>query len=331
MALWLTEAEVKSILTMPLALQTLEVSFRNLANGTAVLHPRHRLHIPQKSYLHYMAASDPAGGYMGMKVYTSSKGGLRFLVFLFSADSGDMLALLEADYLGQIRTGAASGLATRWMAREDARKVGIVGTGLQARTQLEAITQVRKIESVRAFSRSRDHREEFSRQMTTALGICVTPASSAEDAVRGADILVAATTSSHPVIEERWVGPGAHINAIGANFPQKRELDSETVLRADLIAADSVEQSREEAGDLIAAFGKKEEKWKAVRELSEIVAGKTPGRTGASQITIFKSNGIATEDVAVAGKLFEIAQERGIGKEIAFWSESSRAAEARGV
>ncbi|HTV59009.1 MAG TPA: ornithine cyclodeaminase family protein [Verrucomicrobiae bacterium] len=331
MALWLTEAEVKSILTMPLALQAVETSFSELAAGRAVLHPRHRLHIPQRSYLHYMAAGDAAGGYMGMKVYTSSTGGLRFLVLLFSADSGDLLALLEADYLGQVRTGAASGLATKRMAREDARKVGIVGTGLQARTQLEAIAQVRKLESVRAYSRSQDRREEFSRQMTGVLGVRVTPSSSAEDAVRGADIVVAATTSSHPVIEGKWLAPGMHINAIGANFPQKRELDSEAVLRADVVAADSVEQSREEAGDLIAAYGMEEEKWKAVREISEIVAGKTPGRTGAAQITLFKSNGIATEDVAVAGKLYEIARERGIGREIALWNDSSRAAEARGL
>ena len=331
MALLLNEAEVKSILTMPMALEAVELSFKRLADGAAILHPRHRLQVPQKTYLHYMAAADSVSGYVGMKIYTSSKEGLRFLVLLYSADSGDLAAVLEADYLGQVRTGAASGLATRWMARADAKTVGIVGTGLQARTQLEAIAQVRKIESVRAFSRSSDNREEFSRQMTARLGVRVTPASSAEEAVRGADIVVAATNSTSPVIEGRWLSAGMHINAIGANFPQKRELDSDAVLRADLIVADSVEQSRQEAGDLILSFGQDEDRWKRVRELAEVAAGKVAGRTSPSEITIFKSNGIATEDIAVAGKIFETAQQRGMGRQIQMWEDSNRAAEARGI
>ena len=132
---------------MPLALEAVEDSFRRLADGSAQLHSRQRLHIPGKSYLHYMAAADAASGYMGLKMYTSSREGLRFLVPLFQAKSGDLVALIEADYLGQMRTGAASGIATRLMSRADASKIGIIGTGLQARTQLQAITSVRKIES----------------------------------------------------------------------------------------------------------------------------------------------------------------------------------------
>lgn len=331
MALFLTEADVKAILTMPLALEAVENSFRRLADGRGVLHSRQRLHIPGKSYLHYMAAGDAASGYMGLKIYTSSREGLRFLLPLFAAESGDLVALLEADYLGQVRTGAASGVATRVMARADARTVGIIGTGLQARTQLEAIALVRKLEGIRAFGRDAQRREKFAREMSARLGIPVTPVASAEDAIRGADIVITSTTATNPVVEGRWLKPGMHINAIGANFPQKCELDVDAVGRCDAIAADSREQSRLEAGDLIQAFGGDETRWNRVFELADIVAGKTPGRANSAQITLFKSNGIAIEDVVVAGRIYELARERKIGREIPMWQKEARFGEARGV
>ena len=153
MPLLLTETDVKAILTMPLAMEAVEESFQRLADGTAIVQSRQRLHLPGQSFLHYMAAGDAASGYMGMKIYTTSREGARFLVPLIRAQSGEWLALIEADYLGQMRTGAASGVATRWMAREDARTAGIIGTGLQARTQLEAIALARKLDRIRAFGR----------------------------------------------------------------------------------------------------------------------------------------------------------------------------------
>ena len=331
MALLLTEANVKSLLTMPLALEAVEDTFRRLAEGSALLHSRQRLHIPGKSYLHYMAAGDSTSGYMGLKVYTSAREGLRFLVPLFQAESGDLVALIEADYLGQMRTGAASGVATRFMAREEACTAGIVGTGLQARTQLEAIALVRKLESVRAFGRDPKRKEQFAKEMTARLQIPVTAVSSAEEAVRGADIIITSTTSTNPVVEGRWLQPGMHINAIGANFPQKRELDDDAVHRAGIVAVDSREQSRQESGDLIHAFGGDESQWSRVQELAEIVAGKTPGRTSSAQITLFKSNGIAIEDIVVAGRIYELARKRGIGREVPMWEKEARFGEARGV
>lgn len=331
MALLLTEANVKSILTMPLALEAVEDSFLRLAEGSALLHPRQRLHIPGKSYLHYMAAGDSTSGYMGLKIYTSAREGLRFLVPLFQAESGDLVALIEADYLGQMRTGAASGVATRFMARKEARTAGIVGTGLQARTQLEAIALVRKLESIRAFGRDQKRREQFAKEMTARLQIPVTAVSSAEEAVRGADIIITSTTSSNPVIEGRWLEDGMHINAIGANFPQKRELDDHAVRRAGIVAVDSREQSRQEAGDLIHAFGGDNSQWSRVQELAEIVTGKMPGRTTSTQITLFKSNGIAIEDIVVGGRVYELARERGIGREVPLWEKEARLGEARGV
>lgn len=331
MPLLLTEAEVKSILTMPLALEAVEDSFRRLADGSALLQSRQRLHVPGKSYLHYMAAADATSGYMGLKIYTSAKEGLRFLVPLFDAASGDLLAIIEADYLGQMRTAAASGVATGAMARRESRCVGIIGTGLQARTQLEAIVLVRKIERIHAFSRDAERREGFAKDMTARLKILVTAVNSAEAAVRGADILVTSTTSAAPVVEGRWLKPGMHINAIGANFPQKRELDDDAVRRADVIAVDSREQAKIEAGDLIHGLSEDASGWKAVRELADIVAGKTPGRESADQITLFKSSGIATEDVVVAGRIYELARERKIGRHVQMWEKEARAGEGRAV
>lgn len=331
MPLLLTEGDVQSLLTMPLALEAVEESFRRLADGAGIVQPRRRLNVPGKSYLHYMAAADSPAGYMGMKIYTTSRHGLRFLVPLFDAQSGDLLALIEADYLGQIRTGAASGVATKFLARADACTVGIIGTGSQSRTQLEAIAAVRKIEEIRVFGRDQAMRQNFAREMASQLGTRVTPVDSAERAARDAAIVVTATTSTRPVLEGAWLAPGAHINAIGANFPQKRELDDEAVHRCDVIVVDSREQSKMEAGDLIDTL-RDDSGWARVRELSEIVAGKAKGRTGADQITLFKSSGIASEDLAVAGRIYESARSRGIGKQIAMWEQDeSRSARGRNV
>jgi len=331
MALLLSEADVQQILTMPMALAAVEDSFRRLADGSALLHSRQRLHIPGKSYLHYMAAADGTGNYMGMKIYTSAKVGLRFLVPLFQVDSGELLALIEADYLGQIRTGAASGLATKLLARADASKIGIIGTGLQSRTQLQALALVRSITGVRAFSRTPEHRDRFAKEMTEQLGLPVVAVASAQEAVRGADIVVTSTTSNEPVLDGSCLTPGMHINAIGANFPQKHELDGTAVRRCDIIAADSREQSKIEAGDLIQMYGDDKRRWDSVTELFEIVAGKAPGRSNPEQITLFKSNGIATEDIVVAGRIYEVARERGMGRQVPLWEKEARAGEARGV
>jgi len=319
MPLLLTEEDVRALLTMPLALEAVETSFRRLGDGAALCHSRRRLLIPGKTILNYMAASDAAGGYLGLKIYSIARGVARFVVPLFRAETGEMVALIEADYLGQMRTGAASGVAAKVMARENARIAGIVGTGLQARTQLEAVAHARKLERIRAFGRDVQRRERFAKEMTERLGVPVTSAASAEEAVRGADIVITSTTSKTPVVEGRWIEPGMHISAIGSNFAEKREIDTEAVQRCDVIAADSVEQSKIESGDLIQAFAGDEAQWATVREFADIAAGKVPGRTSRDQVTLFKSNGIAIEDIVVAGRIYELAQQRGVGREIPMW------------
>jgi alanine dehydrogenase len=322
--LLLTEADVRALLTMPIALEAVEAAFRRLADGSANVHPRRRLHLEGFSYLHYMAAADGAGGYEGLKIYTSSHEGLRFMIPLFRAKTGELLAILEGDYLGQMRTGAATALATRLLAREDARNVGIVGTGLQAKTQLEAIAAVRKVERIRAFGRNPKRREEFAREVAAKLGVPVEVAATAEEVVRDAEILVTATTATTPVVESGWVRPGTHINAVGANFPQKRELDSETVMRTDALFVDSLEQAKMEAGDLIQSFAQEPSRWNSVKELAALVTGCTPGRTSRDQITLFKSSGIAIEDIVTAGRVYELALERKLGKQVSFWEAGEK-------
>lgn len=323
MTLLLSEADVQSLLTMPLAIEAVEDAFRRLADGSAQFHPRQRLHLPGYSYLHYMAAADGTGGYMGMKIYTSSRQGLRFLVPLFQAKTGELLALIEASYLGQMRTGAASGVATKLLARRDARTVGVVGTGFQAAAQIEAVAAVRKIERVRTFGRDPERRQSFAREMSAKLGVPVEAAASAEEAVKDADIVISSTTASKPVVEGRWLRAGMHINAIGANFPEKAELDADAVNRADVICADSREQSKLEAGDLIQAFEGDYSRWNDVKELSDLVAGRVEGRTSPEQITLFKSNGIAIEDIVTAGRVYELALQRRVGSNVRLWKPDS--------
>jgi alanine dehydrogenase len=316
MALLLTEADVRAILTLPMAMELTEESFRRLASGAGVSHPRRRLKLAEKGLMHYMAAADSQGGYVGLKIYTVSPSGLRFLVPLFSGHTGELLALIEANRLGQARTGAATGVATKFLAREDARVAAMIGSGFQAQTQLEAVALARKLDLVRVYSRDAARREAFATDMTAKIGVRVAAVDSAEEAVRGADIVTTMTSSAKPVVLGKWLGRGTHVNAAGVNFAEKAEIDAEAVERADLIAADSVEQSKVEAGDLIQAFAGDAKRWDEVRELSGIISGKTPGRTNRDQITLFKSNGIAIEDIVVAGRVYELARARKMGKEV---------------
>jgi ornithine cyclodeaminase/alanine dehydrogenase-like protein (mu-crystallin family) len=236
-----------------------------------------------------------------------------------------LLALIEADYMGQQRTGAASGVATKYLARKDARVAAIIGTGGQAKTQLEAVAAVRKLESARAYGRDAAKREKFCEEMSERLRIPVQSCASAAEAVRGADIVSTATTAAQPVVCGADLSPGAHINAIGANHAHKRELDDEAVASADVIVVDSVEQSRQEAGDLIIAFHGDEICWTGVKKLSEIVAGQARGRTSDTEMTLFKSNGIASWDLAVAMKVYAMAREKGLGRELPLWTDVQKA------
>lgn len=324
MTLHISEAEVREVLKMTLAIEAVEEISRKEASEEVVVHPRRRFELPSGGFFHYMAAADFSSGFIAMKQYTYVRGKLCFLVPLYEMATGDLLAMIEADYMGQLRTGAASGVATKYLARKDARVAAIIGTGGQAKTQLEAVAAVRKLESVRAYGRDAAKREEFCKEMSERLGIPVLPVASAGEAARGADIVSTATTASLPVLSGADLTPGVHINAIGANHAHKRELDDEAVASANVIVVDSVEQSRQEAGDLIIAFHGDEIRWTGVKKLSDVVAGKTSGRTSDTEVTLFKSNGIASWDLAVAMKVYAAAREKKLGRELPLWIDGSR-------
>jgi ornithine cyclodeaminase/alanine dehydrogenase-like protein (mu-crystallin family) len=324
MMLHISEAEVREVLSMPLAIEAVEEISRKQATEEVVVHPRRRFELPSGGFFHYMAAADYSRGFIAMKQYTYVHGKLRFLVPLYEMATGELLALIEADYMGQLRTGAASGVATKYLARKDASVAAIIGTGGQARTQLEAVSAVRKLKSARAYGRDAAKRERFCKEMSELLGISVVPCASAGEAVREADIVSTATTTSQPVVNGADLGPGVHINAIGANHAHKRELDDEAVASADVIVVDSVEQSRQEAGDLIIAFHGDEICWTGVKKLSEVVSGKASGRTSDTEVTLFKSNGIASWDLAVAMKVYAMAREKKLGRELPFWAEGPK-------
>ncbi len=302
----LTESDVQRLLAPPQGMDKvitlLEQSFFSWASGTALNEPRRRVRIPRGAVLHMMGAADIHTGYMGAKIYSSSKDGATFFVLLFDSDTGKPLAQIEADYLGQMRTGAATGLATQYMAREDAGVLGVIGAGGQAWTQVLAISRVRTLRDVRVYCRTAERREAFASRVNRELGLNARAVASGQEAVAGADIVVTATTSSQPVLLGEWLDKGLHVNAIGGNAANRRELDDAAVSRVARIVVDSLEQSRLESGELIAV-----PRWQEAIELSQVVAGKRPGRASTSEITLFKSNGIALEDVAVAGWLYQQA------------------------
>ncbi|MGD1071299.1 MAG: ornithine cyclodeaminase family protein [Bryobacteraceae bacterium] len=305
--LHITEQQVIDILSMAKAIELVDQSFRQLADGTAINHPRRRLILPTGSILHYMAAGNFE--YFGIKIYSSNpKTGAHFQFLLYRASNGIQIANIEANHLGQIRTGAASGVATNYLARADADTLGVIGSGFQAETQIAAMALVRKLREVRVWSRKPERRERFARQCAGKFGLPVYATETAREAVENARIVVTATNSKEPVLESAWIAPGTHINAMGSNWLTRRELPTDLVMdRADLVTVDSVQDAHLESGDLMIPLSERAGAAFRAIDLCEIVAGRNPGRTSPSQITIFKSNGLAAQDVAVAGYIVEHA------------------------
>jgi alanine dehydrogenase len=305
--IYLTEQDVLRFLDMPRAVALMRQAFSSLAGGSAVNHPRRRLILPTGSVLHYMAAGDP--NYYGAKVYASNpKTGAHFLFLLYRSEDATPLALIEANHLGQIRTGAVSGFATDLLARKDARILGVIGSGFQAETQVAAVAVVRNLTEIRVWSRKADRREGFAARLRKQGFTGSKAMDSAEAVVRGADILVTATNSKDPVFEADWVSPGTHINAAGSNQAKRRELPGAILKRTALIAVDSKEQMEMESGDLLLA--REEGSWDGeVVELAEVTGRKNP-----NDITLFKSNGLAIEDVVAAGWVYEHAIAEGVGR-----------------
>ncbi|GBC92022.1 Delta(1)-pyrroline-2-carboxylate reductase [bacterium HR15] len=307
-SVWLIrEHEVAQVLTMERAMQAVEAAFRDWAHGRATNQPRQRVHTPQGT-LHLMGAAWHSKGYLGYKAYLSFPTGTRFHMLLASATGGQPLALIEADTLGRIRTGAATGVATRYLAREDATRVALIGTGHQAATQLQAVCAARPIQQIYAFSRTSERLHAFCQQMSEQLGIPVQPKNSVEEAVQNADIIITVTNAREPFLTGAMLRPGMHLNAVGANSLARRELDTYAVGRCDRIFVDDPEQARLEAAELILPIEMRRLSWERVHPLAHLVGGQLPGRQSPEEITLFKSLGIALEDVAAAVMVYEALQ-----------------------
>jgi ornithine cyclodeaminase/alanine dehydrogenase-like protein (mu-crystallin family) len=317
MAILLTEAEVERLLPMPVALDAVEAAFLRAGRGEATNQPRRRVRA-RRGMLHWMGAALPEEGVLGYKAYTTFPGRVRFHFFLHDAGTGELLAVMEADRLGQRRTGAASGVATKYLAREDAGVVACLGAGWQAESQLEAVCLARPPHEARVFSRDPERRRAFCERMGAALGIEVRPVESARAAVEGAQIVITATSAAQPVLEGEWLSPGAHVNAMGSNSLLKREIDLETVRVSDLVVVDARDHIPLESGDLLEALERGVLYPEAIRELGEVVAGRQVGRASPEQITLFKSHGLALEDVAAGARVYEAAKAAGIGQPLPF-------------
>ncbi len=316
MPLLLREADVARVLKMDDVIRVVEDAFRHLGQHKAVNRPRKRLPTETGTVLNMMSAGLPPLGVMGLKTYTSTGGGMRFIGMLYGIATEELLAMMEVDLLGQMRTGAASAVATKYLARTNAGSLGVLGTGKQARTQVIAISRVRPIALVKVYSLTAAHREAFADEMVEELGGEVVAVDSARDAVDEVDIIVTATTAKEPILFGEWVAPGVHINAIGSNAATRRELDGEAVGRCDRIVVDDLVQAQQESGDLIAAVQAGLSSWDRVVDLGAIVVGEAAGRTSAEQITLFESQGIAAEDVATMKLAYDRAMQLGVGEQL---------------
>lgn len=317
MTLLLTERDATRLVDITAALEVVEVAFRQQGQARAVNEPRRRVHQPHGT-LHLMGAALPDLGYWGFKAYTTTRQGAHFLVSLYDAASGRLLALIEANTLGQLRTGAASGVATKYCARSEASRLGLFGSGYQAETQLAAIAAVRPLTEVRVYSRSSEHRERFAETMSRRLGLNVSAVATPEEAVTGCDIVTTITSAREPLFDGSLLSPGTHVNAAGSNALVRAEVDVTTVARADRIFVDDQEQARLESGALVAAYERNHLNWQRVRELGDAVAGLIPARGGPDEITLFASHGIALWDIALAARIYERARAEGAGEEISF-------------
>jgi ornithine cyclodeaminase/alanine dehydrogenase-like protein (mu-crystallin family) len=307
--LYLTEAEVESLLGPADALEAVEGSFRRLAAGAVDNRPRERLRL-EGGVFAVMSAVDRELHLAGLKSYTWLPDGTPFVVVLFDTATAQIAGVIEADKLGQLRTGAASGVAARYLARAGATSLGVIGCGWQALSQVACIREaVPAIERVVAYCRTPERLQEFCREAGAEAG------ESHRDSA-GCDIVVTVTTAKDPVLRGEWLRPGALVCAVGANEPRARELDNVVLERAAFVCCDSREQARLESGDLIEPVEAGVLDWLEVHELQEVVAGELEGRQSDDDIVLFKSNGIAAWDIAIGSVALAMARERGVGREL---------------
>lgn len=316
MVLFLNETDVEQLITMPLALEQVERALKDRALGRAVDMPRARIQTTA-GIQHVLQACAPELGYIGFKYYFSPPGkrGATY-VHLISMQTGKLEAIIEAALLGMTRTGAASGVASKYLANPGAGVVAQLGAGYQGMGQLEAVVRALNIREARIYARTRDKLEAWCKKMGDKLGIPVIAAASAAEAIKGAQVVNIMTKSTAPVIDGDWLQPGQHINAAGSNALSRREIDAKTVQRATLITVDARGTARNECGDLIAAVETGKLSWDTLPEIGEVITGRVPGRTGRDDITLYESHGMGIQDIYTAAKLVELARSRKIGTEL---------------
>lgn len=313
MTLFISEQEVDSLLDMPAAIDAVEDVIRWQGEGKAGVLPRRRLE-QSGVVMHVLAGAVEPLGRAGLKTYTS---GANMIVNLFDMETGELLAVIEAGRLGQIRTGAATGVSVRHLSRPDANTLGLIGTGYQAETQLEAVAEVANLNTVKVYSRQPENRANFIAKMSPGLDCRIIEAKSAEDAGEGSDIVVTATNALEPVLPARCLAPGVHVAAMGGNRLTIQEIETDALGMFNLIAVDDLKQAKIESADLIAGVDNGHFDWGDLVLLGAILAGTCAGRIDGDQRTLFKSLGIGTWDVAVADLVFKRAVADGLGRRIA--------------
>ena len=320
MALFLNEQEVAQLLPMDECIKALEGAFSHAGAGKVDNKARSRIRMPG-GFFHFMAAADEGQGVFGYKAYPSfaGPGGSRMMVMLYDYESGQLLGVHGGGKAGADphRGRRAAWRPAKWPAAA-ASTVAVIGSGFQARTQLEAVCAVREIREARVFSRRQERREDFATRSSERLGVDVKAVESAQECVEGADIVITITSARDPVALGEWLAPGAHINAAGGNHWMRREIDEAAVLRSEVIVVDDLEQAKVECGDLMWLEARGSFRWDMAHELKEVIAGRVPGRVTQEGVTLFESMGVALEDIAAADLVYRKAKEQGIGQELPF-------------
>lgn len=328
---YLRDEVVRELLDMDRAIAAMRIAFKEQGEGAAFNLPRQRLPSSAESLrtasraLNVLPGTVPGSNAFGVLLYTGNRGWPnprppRFVSILYSRESGEITGMVESDAIVDIATGAVSAVATDALANADADELGIIGCGEQARTQVEGIAKVRRLKRVRAWSPTQARRERFAEEVSRLTGVPVEVAASGEAAVKGVPVVVTATTAFEPVLLGRWLAPGAHVNAIGANWTNKREIDGEVVARSELVVVDSLPEARTSCGDLLRAIDEGSIAWDDVHELGDVLAGRV-GRRTESDVTLFESHGISIEYLAVAARLLEDAKKTGQAEHVPLFAD----------
>jgi alanine dehydrogenase len=325
MTLILDNDDVTAAVDMRRLIDAIEDGMRLEAGGGVEMVPRINLTAGPGQFFRVMPGVIAGKDVLGLKAFNSSTtGGVRYMIALWAAASGELLVLLDASYLTAARTGAVTGVAHRAIAGDrGGDEVGVLGSGLEARTNLEAICAVADVRRVKVFSPNAERRSMFAREMSERLGVEVSPVDSAQEAADAPTVLVATNTGAGSgilALEAGWLRSAGHVSTIGSTMPSLREVDGETFGRADLVVLDTL-HAVDESGDLIAAAAEGHWDDAKVHGLPAVVDGHGPASNGGSSLTVFKSVGTALQDIVAAKTIYDVAVERGLGKEANFLAE----------